>query len=114
MINQKSKLFTMKVKQDQLDRYKSFAKSKGLHLSELIKKLLDDQPLPDDVPQKKKPKRRYENVDPKLLRQIGAIGNNLNQIARKLNKDESVETDALLYAIEKHLEEIINAYKVSE
>ena len=115
MSEEKTKLFTMKVKQSQLEKYKEFARSKGLPLSELIKKLLDNQPLPDFIPEKKKVRKRYEPVDPDLLRQVGAIGNNINQISRKLNRgEEVVEVAAVLYSIEKQLEEIVNAHKVSK
>jgi len=39
--------------------------------------------LPKSVPVKKEPKRTYTKVDPKLLREINAIGNNINQISRR-------------------------------
>jgi len=107
-----TKLFTMKVEESTLQKYHFFAKQKGKPLATIIKLLLDKQPLPNDVPKQKKVKQKYTNVDPKLLFQIAAIGNNLNQIARKLNAGESVELLAHLVKIEEQLKEIINAHKV--
>ena len=56
-------------------------------------------------------KRRTSKVDPDLLRQLVAIGNNLNQIARVVNRDQWVPVDRIavcvqLAAIEKQLEKI--------
>ena len=50
-------------------------------------------------------------VSPVLLRQIAGIGNNLNQIARKVNSNEwsvshAVQIIAELRVIEKHLSEL--------
>ncbi len=56
-------------------------------------------------------KRRTSKVDPDLLRQLVAIGNNLNQIARVVNRDQWVPVDRIavcvqLAAIEEQLEKI--------
>ena len=99
------KLFTMKVREDDLEKYKAFAKSKGLPLSTLIKMLLEDQPLPKDQPVEKN--RRFKKVDPDLLFQIAQIGNNLNQIARRVNSGERIEILSTLRRIEIQLDELI-------
>jgi len=47
-------------------------------------------------------------ADPELLRQVAAIGNNLNQIARRVNAGQpAVEVLAELRAIERQLERLI-------
>ncbi len=56
-------------------------------------------------------RRRYTKVDPDLLRQFVAIGNNLNQIARAINRDKWEPIDRLmvsvqLEAIEQQMEKI--------
>jgi len=107
-----TKLFTMKVEESTLQKYHHFAKQKGKPLATIIKLLLDEQPLPNDVPEQKKVKQKYTNIDPKLLFQIAAIGNNLNQIARKLNAGESVEILVHLVSIEEQLKEIVYAHKI--
>jgi predicted transcriptional regulator len=104
------KLFTMKVEENQYLKYKDFAKSKNKPLSKIIKMLLDDQPIPENVIEKKEPKRVYNKVNPELIRQISAIGNNLNQIARRLNQKEEFDVVLHLHYIEKQLQEILDAH----
>jgi len=105
--NDPIKLFTMKIPQSKLDRYKYAAKSYELPLSQLIQKLLDRQPLPKRIRQKPTPK-----VDPELVRQVAAIGNNLNQIARRLNSGDKFDVVPHLVAIEDQLEQLLNAHQV--
>ena len=101
------KLFTMKIPQSKLDRYKHAAKTYELPLSQLIQKLLDRQPLPKRIRQKPIPK-----ADPELVRQVAAIGNNLNQIARRLNSGDKFDVVPHLVAIEDQLEQLLNAHQV--
>ena len=55
-----------------------------------------------------KPRRRsVPKCDPQLIRQLAAIGNNLNQVARLCNRRravEVVEVSARLVAIQRELE----------
>ena len=54
-------------------------------------------------------RRQTPTVDPALLRQISAIGNNLNQIARWCNQNgaaDAVNVSAALVAINRELREI--------
>jgi len=99
------KLFTMKIPKSKLDQYKHAAKSYKLPLSQLIQKLLDRQPLPKRIRQKSIPK-----ADPELVRQVAAIGNNLNQIARRLNSGDKFDVVPHLVAIEDQLEQLLNAH----
>lgn len=57
-----------------------------------------------------------EPVDPALLRQLASIGNNLNQIARRVNTSEWGPSDrvaiiAALGAIERELAHVRNLHK---
>ncbi|MBD3806839.1 MobC family plasmid mobilization relaxosome protein [Sulfuricurvum sp.] len=107
----KPKLFTMKVNETELRRWQKFAKSKGKPLSDIIKMIMRGQELPADAPIKKTPKRKYTTVDPNLLFEINAIGNNLNQIARRVNQGDKFDVLLLLVAIEKKLERLLNAHQ---
>jgi transcriptional accessory protein Tex/SPT6 len=53
-----------------------------------------------------------KKADPKLLRQIAGIGNNINQIARAVNT-QNLSTLYQLGQIQKQLDEILNAHKTS-
>lgn len=101
-----SKLFTMKVTDEQLQLYKAKAAAAELPLGSYIKSLLENS-----TPRKKR--RRYEPVDPKLLRQVAAIGNNLNQVARRLNSGDRFDVLPVLLSIEDQLKELVDAHKVS-
>jgi len=58
-------------------------------------------------------KRRVPEVAPELLRQVSGIGNNLNQIARRLNQPDSltpaerVSLFALLNSLDRQLGELL-------
>ena len=60
----------------------------NLTLSEVLRLKLSDADRSIVVTERKvqKVRREYTPADPDLLRQIAIIGNNLNQIARTLNK----------------------------
>ena len=108
----KPKLFTMKVEPELLAKWHHFAKSKNKPLSDIIKLLMRGEELPQSVPVKKEPKHKYPKVDPKLLREINAIGNNLNQISRRINEGQKFDAVIELSAIEQQLERVLNAHQV--
>jgi len=108
----KPKLFTMKVDPELLKKWHYLAKSKNKPLSDIIKLLMSGEELPQTVPIKKEPKRTYSNVDPKLLREINAIGNNLNQISRRINERQKFDAVIELSTIERQLEKLLNAYQI--
>lgn len=61
-----------------------------------------------------KKRRPVPIADPALLRQLSAIGNNLNQVARWCNKNspsDSVSISAALIAISRELNELKDASK---
>ena len=64
------------------------AEDLNLTLSEVLRLKLSDADRSIVVTERKvqKVRREYTPADPDLLRQIAIIGNNLNQIARTLNK----------------------------
>jgi hypothetical protein len=100
----KKKMITIRVSDDELVQFKALAKSHDLSLGELIRKLL--------LGEKPKRKRSTPTADPKLIFQIAAIGNNLNQIARKVNQGDRFDLMPHLVAIENQLEQLLNAHQV--
>ena len=78
-------------------------------LSKLIKNFLDGQELPKQNKIKPKP---VPKVDPKLIFQISAIGNNMNQISRKVNENQKFDVILELVSIEAQLERLLSAYKI--
>lgn len=62
-------------------------------------------------------KRRLPDVAPELLRQVSGIGNNLNQIARRLNQldglnsTERVSLLAVLNSLDRNLAELLELHR---
>ena len=62
-------------------------------------------------------KRRMPGVAPELLRQVSGIGNNLNQIARRLNQldglnpTERVSLLAVLNSLDRNLGELLEQHR---
>lgn len=116
MAKRKTKLFTMKVEPDTLNRWKQLAESFGVPLAELIRHRLEqtEPPKPSAVRRHRPPPK----VDPGLIAEVAAIGNNLNQIARRVNHaakaGRSVDVLEELAAIEEHLAAIVEAAKAGE
>jgi len=108
MTKPKHKLYTMKVEESMLKKWHQFAKSRREPLSDIIKKLMTDGKLPRVKNTKK--------VDTTLMRELNAIGNNINQIARAINsnKDINIETNVLLVMIEQQLKDLLDAHKISK
>ena len=104
------KLFTMKVEENQLEKYRQYAKEKNRPLATIIKSLLDNEPLPSKTNFKKEPIRTYNDVNHELIRQLSAIGNNLNQIARRVNQEEKFDVIPHLVSIENQLEKLLDAH----
>ena len=94
----------MKVTESEKSEWQILAKSYGVSLSELVR-----QKLSLTIPVKKK---RVKTVDPELLRAINSIGNNLNQISRKLNEGQKFDAILELASIEEKLERVLDAHKI--
>jgi len=73
---------------------------------------MNAEELPETVPVKKPPKRNYSNVDPKLLFELNAIGNNINQISRRINEGQKFDAVIELSSIEQQLERVLNAHQI--
>ncbi len=54
----------------------------------------------------KKRSTTVQKCDPQLLRQLAGIGNNLNQIARRVNSDSKAEILQSLITIERMIREV--------
>jgi hypothetical protein len=106
MSKKKTKLLTMKVDEAEKEKWQKLATSYNMSLSELIRNRLNNLEMP---PQPKKRKIKIPKVDPELIRQVAAIGNNLNQIARRVNQGEKFDIVIELRSIEIQLERLINA-----
>ena len=94
----------MKVTDDEKLSWHDIAKSHHLSLSELIRQKLNNT--------KPKKSHRIKTVDPELLREINAIGNNLNQISRRINQNQKFDVVLALSSIEVQLERILNAHQI--
>ena len=112
MAIKKSKMFSIKVSPDELATWHNLAKDHGITLSKLIRQRLDNtQPANHPIP---KSHFLPPSVDEKLIFQVAAIGNNLNQIARRCNSGEKVAVLQELVAIEQSLAELVELAKAGE
>jgi len=112
MAIKKSKMFSLKVAPEELSTWHDLAKSHGITLAELIRqRLADTQPANHPIP---KSHFSPPAVDEKLIFQVAAIGNNLNQIARRCNSGEKVAILQELVAIEQSLAELVELAKAGD
>ncbi|EBF7359507.1 MobC family plasmid mobilization relaxosome protein [Salmonella enterica subsp. enterica serovar Edinburgh] len=85
-------------------------RSQRTHLAEWLREL----GLGERTPSRR---RKLPDVDPQLFRQIVGMGNNLNQIARKLNQMESLRAEdtirllSLLTSIDRQLTETLEHHR---
>ena len=75
--------FEMKMSFDELEKLKSDSARAGLSKSEYVRRLIMNYVI------KERPDDRFYEV----MRQLTAIGNNLNQIAHKANYLNEIDTD---------------------
>ena len=95
----------MKMSADELAKYHTIAKSKNTSLAKMIRDFLQGE--------KPKISHKQKSVDSNLLRELNAIGNNVNQIARRLNEsDEHLQTLIALSSIEEQLQRVLNAHQI--
>ncbi len=90
------------------EKLKSEADRKNVSLAELIRQKINLKI--ENAPAPRKTKKVYKQTDPKLLFELNKIGNNLNQIAKKLNKGDTVSNMAVLQelvVLEKKLSELL-------
>lgn len=70
---------TLRVRCDgsDLTRWSNLAEAYDESLSAMVRRLLDQVPH--------RPRRSLPSVNPRLLREVACVGNNMNQIARAIN-----------------------------
>lgn len=88
--------------------WKSMAQEAGLSLADFIRQKVGKPILKRSRPA---PKRRSPPIaDPALIRQLAWLGNNLNQIARRVNERSltGIEVLVCLAEIERDLMRILN------
>ena len=107
----KTKLLTMKTTEKEMAEWRKLAASHGVSLSELIRiRLADTQPATNPPPIHRPPPQ----VDDRIIFQIAAIGNNLNQIARRCNSGDRLDVLTELSAIERDLAKMVEMAKSGE
>ena len=101
---------------DVAESWRTAARAAGLSLSDWVRAQVrvdgqDTVITHKSSPQKMPRRREHVPVDPAMVRAVATAGNNLNQIARRLNGGESVgHSDILLMLVEteKRLQEILD------
>ena len=84
----------VRVNEAERERYQQMAADADLPLSDLIRQRMQ-QPVVA-APGAKQRRLRTVKADPELMRQLAAMGNNLNQIARSINRHGLRPDDATL------------------
>ena len=99
-----TKMWSMKLPEEELRKWKAEAKRYGIPLARMIRSRMSDE-----CPKT----RKIVVVDRKFLVEIARIGNNLNQIARKLNTEGVIDLLALevLAKMEAELSELVSLAK---
>lgn len=111
----RDKELTIRLTLEELDSVRAIAASSGVHMADLVRRLLLDTGarvlLTDSRPALSR--EPVSTIDPNLIRQVANIGCNLNQIARAVNKralqSETIDVIRLLaemLAIERQLGEL--------
>lgn len=100
----------IKIRLTEDEHQRLLERSQRTHLAEWLREL----GLGERVLSKR---RKLPDVDPELFRQIAGIGNNLNQIARKLHRmvhlepADKVRLLSLLTSIDRQLQELLEEHR---
>jgi len=98
----------MRIPLSKYEKFKNMSKHFDMPLSKMFIQVLDGELK--DV-KKIKPKRKsLPKADPELLRQLAGIGNNLNQLTRRVNQGEKIEVLPYVITIEQKMEELIELH----
>ena len=111
-----SSIVSARLPEDVATRWKAAAEAAHLNFSDWLRQAVDGgrvvitgKPTPRRRPKLKAP----SGADPELLRQLASLGNNLNQIARMVNRSalagqplDMIDLLAALRGIESRLENI--------
>ena len=105
--------FPVRLPASLVDRFRAESKASGRTHSDVLRSYItleQAKPLNKAIPRKRPASLgKVSGTDPKLLRQLVAIGNNLNQIARGKNATgnvASIELLIVLRSIEQQLSKI--------
>lgn len=80
----RAKFVKIRTTDDERDAWQKLAEDAGLSLADLIRQRLDQPVL--QLPKSEKIQRFTIEADPHLILQFSRVGNNLNQLARAVNK----------------------------
>jgi hypothetical protein len=99
-----SKLKQVKVyfSEDDFLQLKLEATERKISMAELVRQKMKTE-IPN-APVPKREKKVYRTTDPKLLYELNKIGINLNQITKKLNSKNELESKAIFAIYEKVME----------
>jgi uncharacterized protein (DUF1778 family) len=105
---QKAKQLKVRLSESQHSEIKESAENLGVSISTyVLNRCLNLKFKAKDIPSrvvKKETKIVYSDVaqsDPKLIFEVAKIGNNINQLARKINQhDDSMQASELLIALQ--------------
>ncbi len=87
-----TKMMSFRLPEDLAEAWNQAANDAGLNLTDFIRTQVHIDGVDPITPKSKSPVKRiveYATADPKLIRQVARIGNNLNQIARFCNTHKS-------------------------
>jgi len=104
MSKEKTQLFTMRIPLSKYQKLKEASKYFDMPISKMFMRAVEQKDF--NIPKHRK-RKEPPKADPQLLRQLAGIGNNLNQIAKRLNKGEKLEVLPHLLSIEREFDEII-------
>ena len=105
-----------------VERFRREALDRGMTTSDVLRSYLavTGTELIDGARQRP-PKRASDRADPDLLRHLSAMGNNLNQIARSVNRAaqtgapmNAIEILTVLHGIDQRISQINRAGKVDD
>ncbi|RYG91076.1 MobC family plasmid mobilization relaxosome protein [Loktanella sp. IMCC34160] len=99
----------IRVTPDQRSAWHAKARSHGLSFSDFARAAIDGT--------RTRRRKQIRSIDPRLLRQLARLGNNLNQLARWANRDQRyadrVEIMGQLIGIERELARLREIYEMS-
>lgn len=86
------------IKQNHHDFLSKKAIDKNLSLSEYIRQQLNIDLKDKSIVKKSRAKKHQQvlTTDPRLLYHLSSIGNNINQIAKKVNSSKDIEASSIL------------------
>ena len=111
----KDKFIKIRVSIKERDSWNEKANKAGLTLANYIRKLADEEPT-SIAPATPRKNHKFTKADPELILQLTRLGNNLNQIARRVNQSNlhiSLDLLELLLSIERRLKQVQDAHQIS-